>query len=267
MVSGVGFQSGDTEQQNAPRTRLVSRGLLMVFLLLLLSGGAWVGLYSWKKSINKGIMELDAQIAATQKEAHAKISDEIGGFIKRAHTVDNELYRGYTTGDVLNEIERIIIQDENGNRVVLRSLEHHSGVYEKNKKTNNSAQANRLSARRGTLTITADADNFDVMAQQIDEFKKSSYFTDVRVGTTDRDDNGRIVFTLTMNVERAEESPYERHNAPQTDMQTDMQTEVNIETVVDPEIPQDVAPAVEPAEQAEQTEQGSAPNVFDEPGV
>ena len=215
MVSGVGFTSeASEEQKGAPRKRLVSRGLVVVFLALLLALGAWGGLKMWEKNIQAKISTIESNIQNTRIEMQEKLSDsKVTEFAMRAEHLQKELYRGHSTNDVLEEIEQIMVlnrneNDEPTNRVVLKSFEHNSGAYTEQLIGDTTV----VLTGPGTITISADADNFDVMAQQIEKFKQSEYFDNVAVGTTDRDDFGRIVFTLTMDVKSVKSSPYEEYD-------------------------------------------------------
>ncbi len=259
MASTVSFRSEVSEQKKGIRKkRMVSRGLLIAFLFSLVAVAAWLSLYMWEKSVASEVNDINSRIKQVQKETRDKLhSGDALDFAMRARFVEKELYRGRTTNDVLDEVERIMVINDDamaisnevrdlvrartglteeelrradsvrdilgdaiqendinaifeksnasGDRVVLRSFEHNAGAYQEEK----SDVVSRVITGPGTVTITADADSFDVMAQQIEKFKRSDYFENVLVGTTDRDDAGRIVFTLTMDVKKFEKTPYE----------------------------------------------------------
>ncbi|PID52651.1 MAG: hypothetical protein CR972_00705 [Candidatus Moraniibacteriota bacterium] len=264
MVSGVGFKSeANEEQKSVPRKRMVSGGLFVTFIILVLTGGALGGLKMWEGDLNGQIEDLDSQIKQIKKDANSRLDDShVSDFAMRAQFMKKELYRGRTTNEVLDEIERIMVLNDNptdgssvlaqvldlmrtstglseeklrrvdtirdlldkvqeselnaimensdrsGGRVVLKSFEHNVGAYQKK----NVNGVNTVVIGPGTVTISADADNFDVMAQQIEKFKNSEYFDKVSVGETDRDDSGRIIFTLTMSVTGSDKTPYEMYD-------------------------------------------------------
>lgn len=211
MVSGVGFKSeASEEQKGVPRKRMVSRGLVVAFIVLVLTGALLGGLKMWESNLNNEIKSLESQVIDTKKEMNDKLSDsDVLDFSQRAGYVEKELYRGHSTNEVLDEIESImVLNQDTGNRVVLKSFEHNAGAYERKSVGDVSA----VITGPGSITISADADNFDVMAQQIEKFKESEYFDNVAVGTTDRDDFGRVVFTLTMDVREFDQSPYETYD-------------------------------------------------------
>ncbi len=206
MVSGVGFQNtNEDSEEKKPRKKMVSRGLLISIAVLAFALLAWLGLSMWEKSLKGQVEDLRAQTMDINTQIGTTLSKDASDFAVRAHAMEKNLYHEYTVNDILHEVENIMIRDESGNRVVLKSFQYNAGA--RTKKTFNAGSATITGA--GGIVITADADTFDVMAQQIDVFKKSPFFSDVRVGTTDRDDAGRIVFTLTMNVATYDKSPYE----------------------------------------------------------
>ncbi|MFA5986251.1 MAG: hypothetical protein WC819_02800 [Parcubacteria group bacterium] len=202
MVSGIGFKNTAVEddQGGTPRKRTISRALLVSFGVLVVVIASYGLLKLWESSLRSESDVLDGEITAVNDEIVKSLSGETSDFAVRSHVMDKELYRGYDTNDIFQEIERIMIP-----RVVLKSFQHDSGAHEK--KTVGTVSSTITG--QGKVTITADSDTFDVMAQQIDVFKKSEYFENVKVGTTDRDDFGRIIFTLTMDVKPSTASPYD----------------------------------------------------------
>ncbi len=206
MVSGVGFQNTANEESGGRHKKTVSTGLIVAAVLLVLVIIVWVGLRMQNKSLDNKLATLEADTLNVNTQISTALSDEASDSALRAYAMEKELYKEYESNDILNEIENImILKSSDGNRVVLKSFQYNAGAY--TKKTYNSGSATLKGA--GSVTITADADTFDVMAQQIEAFKTSTYFENVQVGTTDRDDSGRIVFTLTMDVVKYGQSPYE----------------------------------------------------------
>jgi len=232
MASGLGFQSTSTkEQKGMPRKKTVSRGLIVIFIILVLVLLAYAGLNMYKKQLNTQVEDLQAQTKQQRIALNTALSDETADFVVRSAALDKELYRGYDSNDVLGEIEKIMIlkeSDSSGHRTVLKSFQYNSGS--KTKKVFDDGKATLTGS--GSITITADADTFDVMAQQIDAFKNSDFFDKIQVGTTDRDDSGRIIFTLTMDVVGNSTSPYERDNTLSTGSVTE-DVELNTEETVE----------------------------------
>lgn len=203
MVSGIGFKNtADEEQQGAPRKHTISHALLVAFGVLVIVVVIYGALKMWESSLKKEATSLDQQIKDVEAQILENLSGETADFAVRLETFEDELYRGYDTNDIFTEIENIMIP-----RVVLKDFQHNSGAEERRPVAGNTTTT---VTGRGTITISADADNFDVMAQQIEVFKKSPFFDNVTVGTTDRDDAGRIIFTLSMDVNPSKESPYDQ---------------------------------------------------------
>jgi len=209
MGSSLGFKNtADENKSGKPRKKTVSRGLLVAGGLLLVVLIAFGLLKMLDKSLNQQVVDIQNQINNVNAQLSTALTEEASDFSVRAMMMEDEIYRGYDSNAVLHEIENIMIlknSDNSGERVVLKSFQHNAGAYDK--KTNNGQEV--MVVGSGSVTITADADSFNVMAQQIDVFKKSSYFENVQVGTTDRDDFGRIIFTLTMDVVGYDKTPYE----------------------------------------------------------
>ncbi len=210
MVSGVGFKNTANQEKSGVRhKKTVSRGLIVTAVLLGLVVILWVGLGMQNKSLNNKLATLEADTLNVNTQIGKALSEEASDSARRAYIMEKELYREYEPNAILDEIENImVLKGSNGNRVVLKSFQYNSGAH--TKKTFKNGSATLTGA--GTVTITADADTFDVMAQQIEAFKTSPFFEKVQVGTTDRDESGRIVFTLTMDVVKYGKSPYEGDN-------------------------------------------------------
>jgi len=211
MVSGVGFQNTANEEKGKGRhKKTVASGLIIAAVLLGLVIIVWAGLKMQNKSLNNKLALLEENTRNVNTKISTALSEEASDSALRAYAMEKNLYTQYESNEILNEIENImILKNADGNRVVLKSFQYNAGAH--TKRTFKDGSATTTSA--GTVTITADADTFDVMAQQIEAFKTSSYFEGVEVGTTDRDDSGRIVFTLTMNVVGYDKSPYESTDA------------------------------------------------------
>lgn len=205
----MGFKSGaEGKGGGAPRKKAVSTGLLVTVIILAIVIGAWLFL-EWRKStLDEEIASLQTQIDVVNDDIRTAISEEESDFAVRAYLMAKSLFRGHETNSVLKELENNMIlknSDQSGERVVLKSFQHNSGA--KTERNFDAGSATLTGA--GNVTVTFDADTFDVMAQQIDVFKKSEMFENVKVGSTDRDDDGRIVFTLTMSVVGNDSTPYE----------------------------------------------------------
>ncbi|XLQ20409.1 MAG: hypothetical protein ACKUBY_01350 [Candidatus Moraniibacteriota bacterium] len=234
MVSGIGFQSSSEKDNKVKaRNKTVSKGTAMGTIFLLITIAAWFFLDMKQKSLEKEVAKIENEITAEGIAASNALSDEIKDIASRSYTMEKELYRGYDSNDILEILEKSMIKkssDDSGNRVVLKSYQYSTGSSTKKQFKDGDATIKSL----GSVTITADADTFDVMAQQIETLKnvgyvdeeileieqlkgddgddmlaKKYYFDNVKIGTTDRDDSGRIIFTLTMDVNRGNISPFE----------------------------------------------------------
>lgn len=209
MVSGVGFKNTTARAgASTPRKKIVSPALLITFGVLGIVAAAYGIALLWHASLQRTSAALTEEIAAVNDNIRQEMEGNTGDFGVRAAAMQKDLYKDYETNDLLREVENIMIKkssDGTGARVVLKSFQYNAGAYDRQTFGNTV----RTVTGKGSLTISADADSFDVMAQQIDRFKASPLFDAVRVGSTDRDESGRIIFTLTMDVNGHGVSPYE----------------------------------------------------------
>jgi len=210
MASGLGFKNTSTQKSTqSSRKKMVAPALLITFGVLLIAGATYGGLLLWHNTLQKKVRMLVTDIGNVNADIQKMVEGRVGDFGVRAITMQKDLYKDYETNDILREIERIMIKkssDGSGDRVVLKSFQYNAGAYDKQSFGN----TERTVTGKGNVTISADADTFDVMAQQVEKFKESDLFDAVKVGTTDRNEYGRIIFTLTMDVNRHDESPYEK---------------------------------------------------------
>ncbi len=263
MVSGTGFQSTTSKDiKGAPRKKTVSRGLLVAAGFLVVTMIAWFGLNMMEQKLEVEKLAIVDDVRATNAKVQTSLTPEASDFAVRAYAMEDEIYYGYEANDVLKIIEENMIlknSDQSGDRVVLKSFQYNSGAQTKK----NFSAGDATIVGLGSVTISADADTFEVMAQQIDVFKnvgyidedkkellisdgededratelaKVYYFTNVKIGTTDRDDYGRIIFTLTMNVAGYDKIPYDKEREMVIEILNEPVSEVATEPVQDEQI-------------------------------
>ncbi len=263
MVSGTGFQSTTSKDiKGAPRKKTVSRGLLVAAGFLVVTMIAWFGLNMMEQKLEVEKLAIVDDVRATNAKVQTSLTPEASDFAVRAYAMEDEIYYGYEANDVLKIIEENMIlknSDQSGDRVVLKSFQYNSGAQTKK----NFSAGDATIVGLGSVTISADADTFEVMAQQIDVFKnvgyidedkkellisdgededratelaKVYYFTNVKIGTTDRDDYGRIIFTLTMNVAGYDKIPYDKEREMVIEVLNEPVSEVATEPVQDEQI-------------------------------
>ncbi len=225
MVSGIGFQNTtDNEENKGRHKKTVSKGLIIAAVILVFVILVWLALVMQNKSLDNKLASLKTKTDDVNTQVATTLSDETSDSALRSYAMERELYREYESNDILGEIENImVLKSSDGNRVVLKSFQYNAGAYMKKAYKVGSATLKGA----GSVTITADADTFDVMAQQIDAFKTSDYFENVQVGTTDRDKSGRIVFTLTMDVVKHGQSPYESDDMTEGSNQENMTANID----------------------------------------
>lgn len=175
----VSFKSESVKQRIEKRRKAqsFSLGVIIVFLVLITVSGVFGVMKFWESALNEEIGGYDEQINEIKGNMQALMNGEEADFYKRMDLVKTNIYKKHSSVSVLNEIENVIVP-----RVVLLSFTHSVDI-----------QGERV-------IITADADEFYLMAQQIEEFKKSEFFDNVRASDTSKDNVGRIVFTISADV-------------------------------------------------------------------
>ena len=146
------------------------------------------------------------------------MNSEEADFYKRMDLARTNIYKKHSSVSVLNEIENVVVP-----RVVLLSFTH--------------SVDNRGLEQ---IIVTADADEFYLMAQQIEEFKKSEFFDNVRARDTSKDNVGRIVFTITANVVDTDYTLYSEDNKEMVQQNYQDQESVQVDEKIQLEVPVEI---------------------------
>lgn len=183
----VSFKNESVKQRIEKRRKAQSSsfGVIIAFLVLVVVAGVFGVMKFWQSTLDKEIASHDTEIKKINDEMKGVMVSEEADFYKRMELAKTNIYKKHSSVAVLNEIENIVVP-----RVVLLTFVHSVD--------NQSEQ----------IVITADADEFYLMAQQIEEFKKSDFFGNVRASDTSKDNVGRIVFTITADIVDSEYTLY-----------------------------------------------------------
>lgn len=160
-------------QKNKPSSYYIN-GLITisVILAILIVGYLWI--FFSEKSIEAKIASADSQYNAeyaTLMSANKDVVDFQDRIITAKNLIDQES-SGY---NILPATEQSMVPGA--------YLESFSYDQEKN-----------------TLAVEGIADNFDVLAKQILSFKRSDYFSGVTAGATSLNKDGKVDFSLNMNI-------------------------------------------------------------------
>ncbi len=220
----VSFKNESVKQRIEKRRKSQSSsfGVIIAFLILIVVAGVFGVMKFWQSALDEEIAGYDEQIngkdgnGGIKGEMQSLMSGEEADFYKRMDLVKKNIYKKHSSVSILNEIENIVVP-----RVVLLSLTH--------------SVDNRGLEQ---VVITADADEFYLMAQQIEEFKKSKFFGNVRASDTSKDNAGRIVFTITANVVDSDYTLYSENN--QGMVQQNYQGDAQADEKTQPQVPVEI---------------------------
>lgn len=230
----VSFKNESIKQRIEKRRKAQSSslGIVIAFLILVISIGVFGGMKFWQGMLEDEIAVYDKDVAEIKASMNEMVSGSEADFYKRMNLVKEKIYNKHSSITVLNEVEKIMV-----NRVVLLSFSH-------------SVDGTGLEQ----VSVTADADEFYLMAQQIAEFKNSEFFGNVRASDTSRDNVGRIVFTITADIVDDEMTLYSE-NGPGSTTRPSGATTGEIQPQPQPvEAVEENVPAVETTEAGNETE-------------
>jgi Tfp pilus assembly protein PilN len=184
----VSFKNNTTggKQIKTRRKKPFPMGLLIVLLLLVVVAGAFGVLKFWTNYLNETITLQEEKIKSEKDAMMKKMNGKSADFYQRTKVLENDIYKKHSSNVVLTKIEEIMVP-----RVVLLSFSH-------DVEKNNDEK----------ISITADADEFEFMAQQVAKFKESDFFGNVRVNDVGRNKKSRIVFTIEADIVSKEDSMF-----------------------------------------------------------
>lgn len=176
----VSFKNESIQEriESRKRKQAFSLEVIVIFLILVAIVGTFGVMKFWQNNLNKEIANVDLDISKVNSDIEKLLSGGNADFYKRSEIMSEKIYQKHSSPAILTEIEKLVVP-----RVVLLSFVHTVD------KTDGE-----------TINITADADEYYLMAQQIKKFKESSFFSEVRASDTSRNSVGRIVFTIKARV-------------------------------------------------------------------
>ncbi len=163
------FRESDASSQ---KKRPVDKGifisitvLILVFLVfgILKSGTFWLN--SKKKTV-------DNNIASETRNLEGENVDKVADFQQRMNMIGNNISSKKDINGVFGQIGQAMVQGS-----IVGSLQNTGKL----------------------VSLKIVSDNFLVAAKQLLSFKKSSYFSNVKLKDISRDQSGKVVFTLEMN--------------------------------------------------------------------
>ncbi len=188
MVSGVSFKNPAEYGKTVSKRRSVPTGLLISFFLLFLSILAYGGVYFLKKSA----FDESVALIQTVKDNKTAIATELEGtpalMVGKSQAIRSMLHTDHTTSDLLIDAQKFTVSG-----VVFKSFDH---VYNSDLGV-------------GEITVTADADSYEKIAAQVNEWKKNPTYSRVRVSEISKEDESEfILFTTIMSLNAPAAGPF-----------------------------------------------------------
>lgn len=163
------FREADAANQ---KKRPVDRGIyisISVLILVLLAFGILKGGTSWLNSKKKAV---DISIASETRNLEGESVDRVADFQQRMNVIGDNISSKKDINKILGQIGQAMVQGS-----IVGSLQNTGEL----------------------VSLNIVSDNFLVAAKQLLNFKKSSYFSNVKVKDVSRDQDGKVMFTLEMN--------------------------------------------------------------------
>lgn len=176
----VSFKNESIQERIKSRKKkqIFSFEVIVILLIFVAIVGAFGVMKFWQSKLNSEISDIEESIESEKMLIEELLIGDGPDFYKRTNFINNNIYKRHSSVDILKEIESLMVS-----RVVLLSFNHSvddlEGEY---------------------IMITADADEYLFMAQQIEKLKESKFFANVRVSDTSRNNVGRIVFAVRADV-------------------------------------------------------------------
>jgi len=171
----VNLNLADAEYQQTKSPLNYKNGLIIIVVMLVILLVGYLVIYLLEQRTDGKITAAHSQYVAEYNKLTSTGNRDIVDFQNRILTakgLTDQEKAGYGT---LPALEQAIVPG-----VYLKSFD-----YEQAK----------------AVTVDGVADNFDVLAKQILSFKNSTYFSDISMGATNVDDNGKVEFTLKMTAQ------------------------------------------------------------------
>ncbi len=169
-------------QQNIfhKKRQLVDTGILISCAVAIITGLIFGGLKFYNMNLNKKIEDIGAKIqndavylnGSPKKDADV---DKVADFQKRLAKVNENISSRRNPKEVLDQLEKLIVGG-----VVLDSF--------------------ACDQVKKSVKLVAQSDNFFAIARQLLSFKKSDYFSDVKISNVQRTETAKISFAIEMNI-------------------------------------------------------------------
>lgn len=148
-------------------------GTFFSIALLIVTSFIYAGQLLYKKKLASNENAIIREISEKKSSLGSAALVNIKDFDQRISKIDNNLAQRVYPNDVLAYIEDFLVKN-----VYIDSYEYEDSKQE--------------------VALNVVADNYNAIASQILNFKKSGKFSNVDISSTNRTEDGKITFTLTM---------------------------------------------------------------------
>lgn len=169
------FKSVEEKEKETSSVKMKKGGFLLPFSFLLLVLLVYVGLLAYSKVVRKGAEGVQEQISAETKSLSEKDINRVADFKERLDDIIKENKVKSYPNDFFDQFQALVIQG---------------------------AQADSIDYLSDSATVDIACDNFSTVAKQILSFKGSEFFSDTKVGSITRDQDGKVVLSLILTFKK-----------------------------------------------------------------
>ena len=168
----INFHQENQQDESARKKRIAINGSFFVsILILVISFSILFGLKVFRDNTKNETASIKSQIGEEMRSLGEDTINRTADFQKRTEEIEKNISQSKNPKEIMSKVESLMVPG-----VVLTSYDYDSA--------------------QKTLALEAVSDSFKIIAEQILSLKSSSYFEDVRVPKTTRDEEGRINFSV-----------------------------------------------------------------------
>ena len=168
----INFHQKNQPGKSAQKKRIAAMGSFFISVLILIASFSILfGLKIFHNKVKNETALIKDQVSGELRSLGEEKINRAADFQKRIEEAENNLSYSKNPKEIMSKVESLMVPG-----VVLTSYDYDSS----NK----------------TLELEAISDSFKIIAEQILSLKSSSYFKNVRVSKTARNEDGRINFSV-----------------------------------------------------------------------
>lgn len=165
--------SQSTQQGPVQKTSAIDKGIFTSLAILAIALVVFGGLKLWASRIQSQKDAIDRQTAAETRGLEGNEANRAADFYERLTKIGGNIAAENNPAEMLGQVEKSVIPGS-----VITSLDS-SG---------------------GSLSLKISSDNFLTAAKQLLAFKRSDYFSGVKITEISRDTEGKVILSLAMQA-------------------------------------------------------------------